>query len=67
MSVIDLIKLEVIPEDMGGGWMASIPALGEWTFLGDGETPEEAIEHLREVFDLFFEESKEHRLKEIHL
>ena len=48
------VEIRRIPEDEGGGFMASIPFLGSYAFVGDGETPEEAYENLqvakREIF-----------------
>ncbi len=41
------IKLKKIPKEDGGGWLASIPLLGEWSCIGDGETELEAIENLK--------------------
>ena len=43
------IEVERIPLEEGGGFSASIPQLGGNAFLGDGETPEEAIRMLTEV------------------
>lgn len=43
------IELQPIPEEDGGGWEAAIPQLGRWTMVGAGETPEAAIQNLREV------------------
>jgi predicted RNase H-like HicB family nuclease len=40
------IKIEPIPEDLGGGFMASIPSLGEYAACGDGDTPEEAYDDM---------------------
>jgi len=42
------IKIKRIPEEEGGGWVASIPLLGEWTCIGDGDTREEALKELDE-------------------
>lgn len=43
------IEIRPIPRDQGGGYMATIPELGEMAFVGDGETPMEALQHLEEV------------------
>ncbi len=43
------IELERIPENLGGGIMASIPQLGRHAFCADGETVDEALELLEEV------------------
>jgi len=50
------IEVEKIPSDEGGGYCACIPVLGRWAFIGDGETPEEALKHLEEVKKDLFEE-----------
>ena len=42
------IKIKRIPEEEGGGWIASIPLLGEWTCIGDGDTKEEALKDLEQ-------------------
>jgi antitoxin HicB len=41
------IDIVPIPEKLGGGYRAVIPELGEYAFIGDGETPEEALESLK--------------------
>lgn len=38
------------PEE-GGGFMACIPQCGWATLVGDGETPEEALSHLQEIYE----------------
>ncbi|MBD3386511.1 toxin-antitoxin system HicB family antitoxin [candidate division KSB1 bacterium] len=43
------IEISKIPDDEGGGYMASIPQLGKYAFRGDGENIEEAIRDLNEV------------------
>ena len=49
------VEIRRIPDDEGGGFMASIPFLGSYAFVGDGETPEEAYQDLqvakREIFE----------------
>ena len=35
-----------IPDADGGGYMATIPELGEMAYVGDGETEQEAYENL---------------------
>lgn len=40
------IELRELSEEDGGGWMATIPQLGSHTFVGDGDTPEEAYQSL---------------------
>ena len=44
------IKVEQIPDELGGGWKASIPLLGEWTCIGDGDTVREALVDLAHRF-----------------
>ena len=44
------IHIEMIPDELGGGWKASIPLLGEWTCLGDGDTVKEALTDLAHRF-----------------
>ena len=43
------IEITPIPEDEGGGFMASIPSLGRYRFCADGETVFEAIRNLEKV------------------
>lgn len=40
------IELVAIPVDEGGGYSACVPALGSWTCVGDGETPQAAVNDL---------------------
>jgi len=40
------VTLRELSEEEGGGFLATIPALEEKTFLADGETPAEALEAL---------------------
>jgi antitoxin HicB len=51
------IALKELPDDEGGGWMATIPQLGSYTFVGDGETPEEALANLEQLKRYLFEEA----------
>ncbi len=50
------IQLIQLTDNDGGGWNASIPQLGSYTFQGDGDTIETALENLdaakREFFQL---------------
>jgi predicted RNase H-like HicB family nuclease len=41
-----VVRLAKLSEDDGGLWHATIPLLGEGTFVGDGETKEEALADL---------------------
>jgi antitoxin HicB len=51
------IALKKLSEEEGGGWMATIPQLGSYTFVGDGETQEEALENLELLKRYLFEEA----------
>lgn len=51
-----LVKVEPVPAEDGGGFMASIPALGEHTFRADGDTPEEAVNHLKSVTQMLVDD-----------
>jgi len=44
------INITKIPDNLGGGWKVSIPLLGDWTCLGDGDTLEEAFSDLAQRF-----------------
>ncbi len=48
------IEIRKIKENEGGGYSASIPLLGKYAFVGDGETVEEAIENLSIVKETLF-------------
>jgi predicted RNase H-like HicB family nuclease len=43
------VTIEPIPADQGGGYAAYINELGKFAFIGDGETPEEAIDDLQDL------------------
>lgn len=45
-----------IPKNRGGGFEASIPQLGSYAFVGQGETKEEALKDLEETKKENFEE-----------
>lgn len=51
--VIELVK---IPESEGGGFSASLPEVGKFAIVGDGDTPEEAIENLNAIKEEYFSE-----------
>lgn len=51
------IVLRQLTEDDGGGWMATIPQLGSYTFVGDGNTPAEALANLEQLKRYLFEEA----------
>jgi len=48
------IEIEKIKEKEGGGYMACIPKLGKYAFLGDGDTIEEALSSLNEIKECLF-------------
>ncbi|MCR4416208.1 MAG: type II toxin-antitoxin system HicB family antitoxin [Ignavibacteria bacterium] len=50
---IEVIK---IPEDEGGGYSASIPALGKLAVVSDGATAEEAISNVLKLKDEYIKE-----------
>lgn len=57
------MRVEPIPEELGGGWVAYIPILGEKVFRATGETPEQALRELEELKEVFFEIAVENREK----
>ena len=48
------IEIQAIPKDEGGGYEASIPQLGRYAFVGQGNTPIEALEDLEETKKEYF-------------
>lgn len=54
MSLHYPIEVVAIPEKDGGGFQASIPLLGKYAFLGDGETIDEAVNNLNSVKEYLF-------------
>lgn len=48
------VVIRRLPADMGGGYMAIIRGLGEYAFGGDGDTVQEAYDHLQEVKAVLF-------------
>ncbi len=50
------IEIKPIPEEDGGGYIASMPELGRYAIAGDGETIEEAIKSLNEIKEIMFSE-----------
>lgn len=46
MTLPYIIEIKPIPAQDGGGFMATIPQLGRYALLGDGDTIEEAIKDL---------------------
>ena len=49
MSLPYIVELKPIPVKEGGGFSASIPQLGRYSLLADGETIEEAVQNLEEI------------------
>jgi predicted HicB family RNase H-like nuclease len=49
------IEIKRIPDSEGGGYTATIPQLGKYAFVGDGESIEEAIQNLEEIKAYLFE------------
>jgi hypothetical protein len=45
-----VLRIQYIPAEEGGGYAAYIERLGKAAFVGDGETPEEAVKHLEKVY-----------------
>jgi len=60
LSLTYPIEIQKIKDENGGDYMASIPMLGKYAFVGDGETEEEALKDLEEVkkylFTMYLEE-----------
>ncbi len=48
------IEIKRIPDEEGGGYTATIPQLGKYAFVGDGESIEEAIQNLEEIKSYLF-------------
>jgi len=49
------IEIKKLTRDEGGGYVAFIPQLGRNTFVGDGETIEEALVDLNDTKKIWFE------------
>jgi len=54
MSLQYPIRVEPIPSQLGGGWVACVPVLGEKVFRGTGDTPEDALRELEDLKDVYF-------------
>ena len=54
------VVLRRIPDDLGGGYEASIPCLGAQSFVGCGDSPQEAYDNLQvargEIFAEYLDE-----------
>lgn len=65
------IEIKEIPEEEGGGFVASLPQFGHSGIIADGDTPEEAIQELEKVkalrFKYYLEEGLEIPLPEDEL
>lgn len=48
------VEIKKIPQEEGGGYSTSIPQLGKYAFVGDGETVEEALANLNEIKTYLF-------------
>ncbi len=63
MSYEYAVEVKKIADEDGGGYMACIPQLGRYAFVGDGETEQAAIDMLKEVkkdhFELYIEKGIE--------
>jgi len=59
LSLNYAIELLPLSEDDGGGYRACIPRLGRFAAVGDGETPEEALQNLEESKEYFIKYSLE--------
>lgn len=57
------VRLRPIPEEEGGGYCATIPELGDLTFVAEGESEREALANLeslrRDVFEELYRQGKE--------
>jgi len=49
------VEVKKIPEEDGGGFVASLPQFGRTGIIADGDTPEEAIKELERVKALRFQ------------
>ena len=50
------VEIRRIDDSLGRGYVASIPSLGSYAFVGDGETPQEAYENLQAAKKEIFED-----------
>lgn len=50
------VSLHQLSEEEGGGWLATIPLLGQAAFTADGETAAEALEELETLRRKLYEE-----------
>lgn len=56
MGLPYVIELIQIPESEGGGFSASMPEFGRFAIVGDGDTPQEAIDNLNALKKEHFSE-----------
>jgi predicted RNase H-like HicB family nuclease len=45
------VEVSAIPDDLGGGFYVTVPALGRWFAHADGRTVERALEKLNEFLE----------------
>lgn len=45
------VEVRKLPSQLGGGYIACIPYLDPYLFQADGNTPQEALEHLQQVYE----------------
>jgi len=56
MSLDYRIEITPVPKDEGGGFVASIPQLGKYAFIGAGKTPSIALKDLEGTKKEYFKE-----------
>lgn len=56
------ITITPIAEERGGGYEAAIPQLGRYTFVGDGDTIENAIKNLNKIKKEYFKNFLKERI-----
>lgn len=49
------VRIEVVPEELGGGFHAYAPTLGKFTIYGAAATKREALEEFEECMQAMFE------------
>lgn len=57
------VEIKEIPDEDGGGFVASLPQFGHSGIIADGDTPEEAIQELEKVKALRFKNYLEEGLE----
>lgn len=56
MSLSYPTEIRRIADEDGGGYMATVPYLGSYAFVGDGDTPDEALRNLEDTKRELFED-----------